>query len=862
MLKKRLSFVFGLLIIASMVLAACGPAETPAPAEPVAPAEPAAPAEEPAAPAEEPEPEPEPEPTAVPRTTRKGGWLDQITMVAVSADAVITQLEAGEIDLFAGSLGRPEDLRAAQAAGLQTQTVFGGYYELTFNPVGPVFEDSTGKLNPFAVPAVREAMNMLIDRDFIVQEIYGGLAVPKFFAINSAFPDYALLADVARELEAQYAFNVDKAKEVIDAEMLALGAELVDGKWNYNGEPVVINILIRNDGDLTRIGIGDYVADQLENIGFETFRDYKSASEASPIWISGNPADGLFHIYTGGWITTAVARDQGDNFNFFYTPDGLGFPLWQAYQNTEEFYELTVRLSNADYTTLEERREVFAEALRLSMEDSIRVWVVDQTSFTPLNQGIEVASDLAGGLQGGQLQGFTLRFSGQEGGDLTYALADVLTEPWNPVGGSNWVFDTAPKRIISDYGVFSDPFTGLAWPSRIATAQVTVQTGLPVGATLDWVELEFADEIVVPDDAFVDWDAENQVFITSAEKFPDGQTALRKSVVTYPDDHFDTVMWHDGTKFSPADFLMFEIIRFDRAKEASAIYDEAAVSPLASYLTAAKGFRITSTSPFTVEYYSDFWQLDAELNVATMWPEYGFGNASWYMIAIGELAEKNGELAFSSAKADANEVEWMSYVAGPSLEILGKYLDQAIEEQYIPYEATLGQYLTADEAVAAYSNYKAWFDAQGHYWVATGPYYLDKVFSVEKTLTLKTFPDYVDLADKWAGFAQPKVSEVDVDGEGRVTIGGEAIFDVFVSFQGEAYPLDELDNVKYLLFDATGTLVEVGQAEAVADGVFEVVLSGDTTSKLAEGSNKLEVVVVSKLVSIPTFAAFEFVTAK
>jgi peptide/nickel transport system substrate-binding protein len=113
-----------------------------------------------------------------------------------------------------------------------------------------------------------------------------------------------------------------------------------------------------------------------------------------------------------------------------------------------------------------------------------------------------------------------------------------------------------------------------------------------------------------------------------------------------------------------------------------------------------------------------------------------------------------------------------------------------------------------------------------------------------------------------AGFAQPKVSEVDVDGEGRVTIGGEAIFDVFVSFQGEAYPLDELDNVKYLLFDATGTLVEVGQAEAVADGVFEVVLSGDTTSKLAEGSNKLEVVVVSKLVSIPTFAAFEFVTAK
>jgi peptide/nickel transport system substrate-binding protein len=56
-------------------------------------------------------------------------------------------------------------------------------------------------------------MNMLLDRDYIVQEIYGGLAAPKFFPINSAFPDYALLADVARELEAQYAFNEAKARK-------------------------------------------------------------------------------------------------------------------------------------------------------------------------------------------------------------------------------------------------------------------------------------------------------------------------------------------------------------------------------------------------------------------------------------------------------------------------------------------------------------------------------------------------------------------------------------------------------------------------------------------------------------------------
>jgi peptide/nickel transport system substrate-binding protein len=859
MLKNRLMFVLGLLIIASLVLGACGPTETAtqAPSEPAAPSEPGDTTEEPAAPTEEP---------AAPRTTRTGGWLDQITMVAVSTDSVITQLQAGEIDVYAATLGRAEDFKSAKDAGLNTMTVYGGYYELSFNPVGGGDNGATfenGKLNPFAVPAIREAMNMLIDRDYIVQEIYGGLASPKFFAINSAFPDYALLADVARELEAKYAFNEEKAAEIIGAEMEKLGAtKNAAGKWEFNGEVVTIVLLIRNDGDGTRLPIGDYTGAQLEKIGFDTVRDYKTSSEASPIWLRGNPADGLFHIYTGGWITTAVSRDDGSNFGFFYTADGLGVPLWQAYQNTERFYELSQILTNNTFTTLEERRELFAEALRLSMEDSVRVWLVDQQAFSPLRPGIEVAADLAGGIQGGSLQGFTLRYTGQEGGNLTYAMSDLLTDPWNPVGGSNWVYDTAPKRVISDYGVIPDPFTGLAWPQRIESAQVTVQTGLPVGKTLDWVELSFADEIAVPADAFVDWNAETQTFITAGEKYPEGLTALRKSVVTYPADLYDTVKWHDGTPFSAADLIMPWIMTFERANEASAIYDESSVSAFNTFMSAFKGFRVTSTDPFTFEFYSDLYALDAELNVTTSWPEYGFGNASWYMIAVGNLAEENGELAYGNAKSDANEVEWMSFIDGPSLEILTKYVDQAAGESYIPYAATLGQFLTAEEAAAAYANYKAWFEKQGHYWVATGPYYLDKVFSTEKTITLKHNPDFVDLADKWSGFASPKIAEAEVDGEGRVTIGSEASFDVFVTFQGEAYPTAELDNVKYLLFDATGTLVSVGAAEAVADGQFVVTLSGEETAKLAEGSNKLEVVVVSKLVSIPTFVSFQFVTAK
>lgn len=42
-------------------------------------------------------------------------------------------------------------------------------WELSFNPVGPEYSD--GRLNPFHVPAVREAMNWLINRQYIVENL-------------------------------------------------------------------------------------------------------------------------------------------------------------------------------------------------------------------------------------------------------------------------------------------------------------------------------------------------------------------------------------------------------------------------------------------------------------------------------------------------------------------------------------------------------------------------------------------------------------------------------------------------------------------------------------------------------------------
>ena len=806
------------------------------------------------------------EATPVP-VTRTGGWLDMVVFVEEpSSDAAVTRLEVGDLDVFAYNVSEPDIAqRIRDSEKLVAETAYGNFGELTFNPAGPEFDD--GRLNPFAVEKIREAMNWLIDRDYICQEISGGLAVPRFVPVNFASKDAAVLADVIAAIKLKYAHNPDKAVEVITAEMEALGAEMVDGKWQYNGEPVVLIGLIRVEDD--RLEIGDYVANLLEDIGFTVQRDYKTSAEASPCWLRTEPAEGCFHFYTGGWVSTAISRDAADNFSYFYTPDGLPFPLYAAMKPSEEFYDLATRLNNSEFTTVEERTEMFAQALDLALLNSQRVWLRDEVGIAPHKANIALASDLSGSIYGSNLWAQTLRYTDQVGGAMTIAMPSIMTEPWNPIAGSNWVYDMMPIRGTGTPAVVNDPFTGLNLPMRLSKAEVFIKEGLPVEQNLDWVTLEFVPEIVVPDDAWADWDAENQVFITAAERAAADETfeltTQSKVVMYYEEDFFDKMKWHDGSPVTIGDFVMFLIMQFDPSKEASPIYDEATVPAFETFMAAFKGWKIVSEDPLVIEYYTDAYSMDAEENVtsaraANPAAYYQGYEASWHVLAPAWRVEANGEAAFSADKAEALEVEFMSFIAGPTLELLKAQLDSAQEENFIPYEPTLGAYITAEEAEARYANLQEWHRRYGHFWVNTGPYFLQRAFPVEGTLILQHNPDYPDLATRWDRFAAAPIPEVMVDGPGNVNIGDEATYDIFVDFGGEPYAVADIDMVKYLVFDATGELAFSGDAEAVEDGHWQAVLGADVTGALEAGANQFAVIVVSKRALLPVLDTVQFVT--
>ena len=860
---KRLYLVLSLLVMLSMVLAACAP-QVPATQAPQAQTEEPAATDAPMT--EEPTTEPTAEPTAEP-TTRHGGWLDEIDVSVVAGDSAISQLQAGAIDLY--SYGLASDIYPAlKEAGLGYSQSYGGSYSILMNPA--VFADTT-KLNPFSNRKIREALNWLIDRNYINQEIYAGGSLPKFFALTTQLVEYTDLVDTARALESKYAFNPEKANEVITAEMEGMGAELVDGKWQFNGQPVSLVFLIRSDGDGTRQPMGDYVSNQLETVGFTVDRQYKTSTEAAPIWRGSIASEGLWHLYTAGWLPSGLTRDERSQFQQMYLNSSVqGVDPFISNVAEEEFQQLGDDLAQGTFATTEERKQMMQKALELSLQDSLQVWTIEQVQYSPFNNNVQVTYDLAAGVEAAYVGPYNLRFTEQEGGTMKVGTADLFTEPWNTVSGSNWVWDSNIMRattqgqanVVGSGGLMGDPYTGLAWPQRIESATLTYKEGLPIKHNLDWLTVETAPQIDVPEDAWVDWDAAEQRFITVGEKFPDGLTANIKSVVVFPDDLFETVKWHDGSPISVGDFVMSIIHGFDIAKPESPIFDESLVPSLDAALESLRGYRIVSTDPLTIEAYNDAYNADAELNILPLWPisPYGLsGENSWPVFTISNLAEANGELAYTSNKADTLQIEQTSWVGGPSLEILSKYLDQAASESLIPYEPTLGQYITKEEADLRYANLKKWFEDHGHFWVGTGPYYLDKVFTTEKSLVLKNNPEFVDLADRWAEFSEPKLASIQLDGPAQVKAGEEAVFDATVNFKDQPYAEADVKEVKYILYDTTGAVVEVGSAEMLSEGQYQVTLNADTTSKLPNGSARLELAVVPIPVAIPAFTSLDFV---
>jgi len=734
-------------------------------------------------------------------------------------DAVVPQLESDDMGIYLYYLVKQANRQQAQeSAEITTKTGYCGSQQFLINPL----ETTTG-FNPFSLQKVREALNILIDRNYIVNEIYKGQGSPRWTMHRSVSPDYARVVDTMKILESKYAYNFEKAKADIFNALSEAGATLQGGKWYYDDSPIVINGLIRTEDE--RKDQGDYLSSQLEKVGFTVNRLYKPSRDAYLYWSAMAPTkSGSWHFYTGGWANTAIVAYEDDTW-FYYSEDNA--PLFGEHNTPPLLKEALETLNNGLYKSAAERNKLVESINTLALQDGVHIWVIDQAQSFPASATLgPYAADLYG-TTWSMWAMRTFRIGTGTGGEVKAGTRSIFIEGFNPVCGYSWLYDVFAYYLFSDVAVWPHPHTGRYIPVRSDFAVVTAG---PDG------------KLDVPSDA-LKYDLPTESFISVGS----GNKATSKVTVS-----LEYGKWHYNLPATKADFLYTIAELYKITTSGNELYDAIAESAVRTvFRNNFVGIKFLSDS--TAEIYINYWHVDDSfIAYPAIYPI--FPDTPWELVALGNKLVAEKKLAWSMDQADILGVEMMDCTKGPSLALLKAGLDELLAQNYIPNE--LKSLVTSTDAAARWSALSAWHTAKGHFLVSNGPYMFGKADTAALQITFEAFRNYPYKADKWDSFLTVKVPDLKVaQAPSEVVPGLAATFNINSTVAGLPY---NKVSAKYIVTDSAGVLVASGASQAGTGGVIPITLPKETTANLATGTYKLTVIGVGEEAALPSTLSTPF----
>jgi len=261
----------------------------------------------------------------------RGPWIDEIVWSEErDRSKALTDVIAGNQHMMMFDITTLADRERAVASDqIGTFPAYRLFDELSMNPVERS-QTAGFPRNPFAVRAVREAMHYLIDRDFVVREIYAGFAIPYRTVWHPRSPDYGRAIDDLLKLEDKYAFDPEKGKDQMFTALEAAGwsiqqgtdaggrtCPLTTGCWrDPEGRVVTLKIMKRVQDE--RLQLGTYYANILRGLNFKV---EEIGAFLGPYGTP--PEEEQWNIYTAGWISFSTTPWDDDRLKF-YAACGIG----------------------------------------------------------------------------------------------------------------------------------------------------------------------------------------------------------------------------------------------------------------------------------------------------------------------------------------------------------------------------------------------------------------------------------------------------------------------------------------------------------------------------------------------------------
>ncbi len=758
-----------------------------------------------------------------------GPGVDEVVFSIVPQDQAVQAVSNNDIDVYIFTLDNPDDKLAARAdPNVLTLEAPAGYNDMLVNPV-PHAAGVEG-INPFVYEGVREALNWAFDRELVANEVYGGFALTMFSPFWSTTPDWVREAGYYAALEQKYSYDPQRAFDQISATLApveGVSYNSATDMWEYQGDPIQVNVVQRVE-DL-RFDIGAYVAEELEDLGFDAVLDPSTGAEAFAKVYTGDPEAGVWHIYTEGWLSGGIIQYDDTAHAFFYDGD-FGSAIWDFFDPDPALVQACNALALAQYSTLDERSELFQTCQDLGMRQGVRIFLVASldmslyhTSVSQLGFDVGAAFNNWWGLK-------TALKDGTTGGTLQVAQPIHTISGWNPVAGFTWIYEEYQRKQFSDAGTPLDPRLGTVVPQRV---DFEVDTEGP-GGTLD-----------VPEDAV--W------FNTTSnawEAVGSGVEAVSATTAMYN----NWGKWHHGEDITMDDVMNgiarhFQYYWGDLSDENPSYADEFGNFFYTSIFVAVEFDEANDT----VTYYSDDWNFDESIIAGDIifWP-----TAPWEVSAI--IAKTTEDLELVVHEDDRDPLDQVDLVKGSSLPFLEEDMDTLRAANFMPSWANV----SAAEATARWDALDDWYQnatTTQHFYVSNGPFYIDQVTTTPEGTVLKAFRDGYpfDMPTEFVDYTTVVIADVTLGAAPDVVQTFPAVFDFSTSFEGEVY--DRVATSAWLVSDpATGTVLFTGPAERVAPGQFEATLSSTQTTALVEGSYEFTVVVGTRDSVIPTFASTSF----
>jgi peptide/nickel transport system substrate-binding protein len=740
---------------------------------------------------------------------RPGPAAERLLFRSFHVDRAPLDLRAGNMDLYLFGIRTDAAIDLAGDARVQLFQAPATTLSLVLNPAPA----PSGRLNPFALPDVRRAVQFLVDREFIAQDLYRGTAIPMVSHVSPLDHDYLTVYEVDRGAGIRY--DPEFARHLIDEAMMAAGAERVEGRWHHGGQPIRLRFIARVEDE--RREIGDLVRAELDRAGFDVTMSYQNFAPAVLAVYATDPAAFEWHIYTEGWGRSAPQRYDVGTVNSMNAPWLGNMPGWRevGYWQYEhaELDALGQRLFRGEFESRAERDALYAEMTALGLDASVRIWIATvATSFAATSDLRGVTSDVVAGPR----SPWTLREAhvpGQD--DVTVGHLWVWTErtTWNPVAGFGDVYGIDVWRNLADPPLWNHPFTGVPQPFR---ARYEVETAGPSGA------------LEVPDDA-LRWDVAAKRWARVAP----GTTARSKVTFDYGD--FVGAPWHHGEAISLADALYDVAQSFDLAYDPDRSRIEVALAFTSRpYLETLRGYRIVGDD--RLEVYVDFWHFDLD-SIASYASPTSFGMPWEVLAAMDDLVFAQRRAAYSDTAAARFNVPWLSLVMSRDARLVERTLRQMATRARVPegvFEFGDRSLVSPDEALARYAAALAWFDEHGHLVISNGPFWLARYDPPAQFAELRAFRDDAypfRPGDRYLG----RSAALTIAPPSGVTLraGHDTTLSVGVEGPGTLA-------LRYLLFDpAVGEVVGSGEAEAGADGDFTLVIPAEVTRELFPGLHHL-----------------------